>query len=301
MANEKRDEHRNKRRVVTAFVHVVSLYCGGGYHDIPFETATASVVLGVDNEKRMLECFEQFHPNAKTLNMTLSVSAVPDVLGAIRGCVPSNARLHLNACLPCNYSSGTSGRRRHHITTEHVLILFDIVEALKHEFSLTWFSENIPAATYVTPMRLLFPSAQHVVVCSSRFSYEKRKRAYFASGPPMDLNELVRLTGGGTVQECFSLRPNEYQMKSGSTKYLAHEKSWRDVTGPAPTLTTNGLYLRRVDGTLHPWLVPGPALARLRCLRAPPANLPVVAQRQAVSRAVTGAVSRVVARQVCGT
>ena len=138
-------------------------------------------------------------------------------------------------------------------------------------------------------------------MCSSRFSFEKRKRAYFASGPPIDLNALLELQGGGTVQDFFKLGPDEYEMKSGSTKYLAHEKSWRDVTGPAPTLTTNGLYLRRVDGTLHPWLVPGPALAKLRCLRAPPTKLTIVAQRQAVSRAVTGTVSQVIARQVCGT
>ena len=287
--------------MATAVVHVVSLYCGGGYHDIPFQNAKANVVLGVDNEKRMLECFEYFHPNAKSLNMTLSVSAVPDVLRAIRECVPRSAKLHLNACLPCNYSSGVSGRRRHHLTTEHVLILFDIIDVLKRDYSLTWFSENIQVAAYVTPMRLLFPSAQHVDVCSSRFSFEKRKRSYFASGPPIDLTELMDLRGGGTVEECFSLRPNEYEMKSGSAKYLAHEKSWRDVRGPAPTLTSNGLYLRRVDGTLHPWLVPGPALAKLRCLRAPPTKLTIVAQRQAVSRAVTGTVSEVIARQVYGT
>ena len=287
--------------MVTAMVHVVSLYCGGGYHDIPFENAKGNVVLGVDNEKRMLECFEHFHPNATTLNMTLKVGAVDAVLGAIRGRVPSTERLHLNACLPCNYSSGASGRRRHHLTTEHVLILFDIIEVLKLEYSLTWFSENINVTAYVTPMRMLFPSAQYVAVCSSRFSFEKRKRAYFASGPPIDLNALLDLQGGGTVQDCFKLRPGEYEMKSGSTKYLAHEESWRDVTRPAPTLTTNGLYLRRVDGTLHPWLVPGPALAKLRCLRAPPTKLTVVAQRQAVSRAVTGTVSQVIARQVCRT
>ena len=31
-----------------SFVYVVSLYCGAGYHDLPFETGTSKVVLGVD-------------------------------------------------------------------------------------------------------------------------------------------------------------------------------------------------------------------------------------------------------------
>ena len=280
-------------------VYVVSLYCGAGYLDLPFETRTSKVVLGIDFESDMRACFQAFHPNARVLNMNIGLHNVVDVIRAIRELVPPGARLHLNACLPCNHSSGTSGKRKHYLTQYHVVVLYDIVQLLDPLYALTWFSENINAAAFKDPMKRLFPSAQHVVMCSSHFSCERRTRAYFASGSPIDLRALHCLkNAGGTVRSCFSLPDGVYEMKSASTKYLEHEPSWVDVNAPSPTLTTNGLYLRRRDGTVRPWLLPGWALAQLRDLRAPPSFLNKVPQRRAVSRAVTNAVSVVVARQV---
>lgn len=280
-------------------VYVVSLYCGAGYLDLPFETRTSKVVLGIDFESDMRACFQAFHPNARVLNMNIGLHNVVDVIRAIRELVPPGARLHLNACLPCNHSSGTSGKRKHYLTQYHVVVLYDIVQLLDPLYALTWFSENINAAAFKDPMKRLFPSAQHVVMCSSHFSCERRTRAYFASGSPIDLRALHCLkNAGGTVRSCFSLPDGVYEMKSASTKYLKHEQSWKDVNAPSPTLTTNGLYLRRRDGTVHPWLLPGWALAQLRGLRPPPTFMNVVPQRKAVSRAVTHAVSVVVARQV---
>ena len=46
------------------------------------------------------------------------------------------------------------------------------------------------------------------------------------------------LGAGGTVQACFNLPDGVYEMKSASTKYLAHEPSWKDVNSPSPTLTS---------------------------------------------------------------
>ena len=280
-------------------VYVVSLYCGAGYLDLPFETGRSKVVLGIDFETDMRACFQAFHPNVRVLNMNIGPHNVVDVIRAIRELVPPGGRLHLNACLPCNHSSGTSGKRKHYLTQYHVVVLYDIVQLLDPLYALTWFSENINAAAFKDPMKRLFPSAQHVVMCSSHFSSERRTRAYFASGSPIDLRALHCLkNAGGTVRSCFSLPDGVYEMKSASTKYLEHEQSWKDVNAPSPTLTTNGLYLRRRDGTVHPWLLPGWALAQLRGLRPPPTFMNVVPQRKAVSRAVTHAVSVVVARQV---
>ena len=279
-------------------VYVVSLYCGAGYLDLPFETVRSKVVLGIDFETDMRACFQAFHPNARVLNMNIGLKTVVDVIRAIRELVPPGARLHLNACLPCNHSSGTSGTRKHYLTQYHVVVLYDIVQLLDPVYALTWFSENINSAAFTDPMKRLFPSAQHVIVCSSHFSCERRTRAYFASGSPIDLRALHCLNAGGTVQSCFSLPDGVYQMKSASTKHLKHEPSWVDVNAPSPTLTTNGLYLRRRDGTVRPWLLPGWALAQLRDLPPPPSFLNKVPQRKAVSRAVTNAVSVVVARQV---
>ena len=281
-----------------SFVYVVSLYCGAGYHDLPFETSTSSVVLGIDFEQEMRACFSAFHPKARVLNIDIGLPTIGQVIEAIRQLVPLGSRLHVNACLPCNHSSGASGNRNHYMTRYHVVVFFDIVRLLRPLYALSWFSENINVRAFKEPMKLLFPSAQHVVLCSSKCSFERRNRAYFASGAPIDLGALRALGAGGTVQACFNLPDGVYEMKSASTKYLAHEPSWKDVNSPSPTLTTNGLYLRRRDGTRHPWLLPGWALAQLRCLPPPPPCLNVVPQRRAVSRAVTAAVSVAVAEQV---
>ena len=283
-----------------SFVYVVSLYCGAGYHDLPFETGTSKVVLGIDFEQDMLACFRAFHPNARVLNIDIGLPTVLDVVEAIGQVVPRGANLHVNACLPCNHSSGTSGRRKHYKTHYHVVVWHDIVRLLQTSYNLSWFSENINVTAFKAPMRQLFPDAQHVVVCSSNFSFERRNRAYFASGEPMDLCVLRAIRGGGTVRDCFKLRDGVYEMKSASTKFLGHEPSWKDANAPSPTLTTNGLYLRRRDGTKHPWLLPGWALAQLRGLPPPPSHLNIVTQRRAVARAVTAAVSVTVAKQVTG-
>ena len=202
-------------------VYVVSLYCGAGYLDLPFETRRSKVVLGIDFETDMRACFQAFHPNARVLNMNIGLHNVVDVIRAIRELVPPGARLHLNACLPCNHSSGTSGKRKHYLTQYHVVVLYDIVQLLDPLYALTWFSENINAAAFKDPMKRLFPSAQHVVMCSSHFSCERRTRAYFASGSPIDLRALHCLkNAGGTVRSCFSLPDGVYEMKSASTKYL---------------------------------------------------------------------------------
>ena len=90
-------------------VCVVSLYCGAAYLDLSFETSTSKVVLGIDFETEMRDCFQAFHPNARVLNIKIGLHNVVGVIRAIRELVPPGARLHLNACLPCNHSSGTSG------------------------------------------------------------------------------------------------------------------------------------------------------------------------------------------------
>ena len=95
-------------------VYVVSLYCGAGYLDLPFETGRSKVVLRINFETDMRACFQAFHPNARVLNMNIGLQTVVDVIRAIRELVPPGARLHLKACLPCNHSSGTSGKRKHY-------------------------------------------------------------------------------------------------------------------------------------------------------------------------------------------
>jgi len=148
----------------------------------------------------MQACFQASHPNARVLNIDIGLHTVVGVIGAIRELVPPGARLHLNACLPFNHSSGTSGKRNHYLTQYHVVVLYDIVRLLGPLYALTWFSENINVAAFKDTMTRLFPSAQHVVVCSSHFSCERRTRAYFASGSPMDLRALHCRDAGGTVQ-----------------------------------------------------------------------------------------------------
>ena len=105
-----------------SFVYVVSLYCGAGYHDLSFETDTSKVVLGIDFEEDMLACFHAFHPKARVLNIDIGLPTVLDVVGAIEQLVPRGASLRVNACLPCNHSSGTSGRRKHYKTHYHVVV-----------------------------------------------------------------------------------------------------------------------------------------------------------------------------------
>ena len=109
---------------VVFFVYVVSLYCGAGYLDLPFETSTSKVVLGIDFETDMRACFQAFHPNARVLNIGIGLHTVVGVIGAIRELVPPGARLHLNACLPCNHSSGTSGKRNRYLTQYHAVVLY---------------------------------------------------------------------------------------------------------------------------------------------------------------------------------
>ena len=64
------------------FVYVVSLYCGAGYLDLPFETSTSKVVLGIDFETDMRACFQAFHPNARVLNIDIGLHTVVGVIGS---------------------------------------------------------------------------------------------------------------------------------------------------------------------------------------------------------------------------
>ena len=86
------------------------------------------------------------------------------------------------------------------------------------------------------------------------------------------------------------------EWESSGTKESA---TWHSAARQAPTLTSNGLIARNVR-TGQVWRVPTKAMEALRGLPAlsPSLKPAVLARRQAASRAISGAVSLEIARQL---
>ena len=102
------------------------------------------------------------------------------------------------------------------------------------------------------------------------------------------------------MEEWFKLdaKNGPYEIRSG-TSGTKETLTWHSVARRASTLTSNRIIARNVR-TGEVWRVPTKAMEALRGLPALPPSLKrqVTARRQAASRAVRGAVSLEIARQL---
>ena len=287
--------------------YVVGLYCGAAYHEVPFaQQQDCEVVRLYDVESDMCKLAELFFrrggPRGDVVKQfDIRAETVPELHADVLSAVPEGERqwLHLNAGLPCNDGSKVNPRRDENRLIEHVATFFIIVQRMRSSFEkVTWFVEDVNCSAFVMAMKGLFPGAAHVVVDSARFTPERRVRAYFAS-PEFDLDALLQLDGGCTVEKWLQLdsKNGPYEMRSGSSGSKAN-CTWLSVARHAPTLTSNGL-LGRNARTGEEWRVPSATMEAMRSLEPlPHTGDSIVARRKAVSRAITGQVSRAIAAQL---
>lgn len=273
---------------------------GAGYLDAELMRSGLQIGGCIEHSPCMAQQYDANTNGAEVLPLTFDANSTSAAAEWISGvCRARDSKhVHLSLTLSCEGISAASTLSNPEQVEEDSRCFYELVCKLRETHHVvTWWAENVDHEAFILSMLKHFPEAEMVRFWSSMFGGEKRKRA-FISSPEFDLSALLLIDEGTCSLNDFL--PEAAEVGSASCGSNA-ARQWKPASDQSPTITGNGLYWRpaHVTRSVTPTLVLPDVLARLRgfpLVDCPEAG--VVALRLGVARAVSGGVSRELARQL---